>query len=64
MNQVQRELEEADEIIGQMEMELVSLPVSQRSSVSPRLQQYKDEVKKLKKDLVDRVYKAFVLKKK
>ncbi|EGF82337.1 hypothetical protein BATDEDRAFT_34370 [Batrachochytrium dendrobatidis JAM81] len=50
-NKLQRELEEADEIIGQMEMELVSLPAQQRVSVSPRVQQYKEELKKFKKNL-------------
>ncbi|KAK6097399.1 t-SNARE VTI1 [Batrachochytrium dendrobatidis] len=50
-NKLQRELEEADEIIGQMEMELVSLPAQQRVSVSPRVQQYKEELKKFKKTL-------------
>ncbi|KAI8924805.1 t-SNARE [Entophlyctis helioformis] len=50
LNQVQREFEEADEIIGQMEMELVSLPPPQRNAVGPRVNQYKEELKKLKKD--------------
>ncbi|KAL2915280.1 t-SNARE VTI1 [Polyrhizophydium stewartii] len=50
-NQLLRELEEADEIIGQMEMELVSLPAGQRSSLSPRVQQYKEELKRFKKEL-------------
>ncbi|OAJ39924.1 hypothetical protein BDV3_005647 [Batrachochytrium dendrobatidis] len=54
-NKLQRELEEADEIIGQMEMELVSLPAQQRVSVSPRVQQYKEELKKFKKNLQKKV---------
>eukprot|EP00842_Homolaphlyctis_polyrhiza_P002684 jgi/Hompol1/3416/HPOL_006521-RA len=50
-NQLQRDLEEADEIIGQMEMELVSLPASTKAAVTPRVQQYKEQLKKFKKDL-------------
>ncbi|KAL5035797.1 t-SNARE VTI1, variant 2 [Batrachochytrium dendrobatidis] len=38
-----------------MEMELVSLPAQQRVSVSPRVQQYKEELKKFKKNLQKKV---------
>ncbi|KAJ3084457.1 hypothetical protein HK102_000651 [Quaeritorhiza haematococci] len=46
-----RELEEADEIISQMEMELLSLPPSVRAQISPRVRGFKEEVKALKKEL-------------
>lgn len=50
-NQTNRELEEADEIIGQMEMELQSLPQSIRIQLNPIVKSYKNDIKKLKKDL-------------
>ncbi|KAI9203697.1 vesicle transport v-SNARE protein N-terminus-domain-containing protein [Polychytrium aggregatum] len=50
-NQATRELEEADEIISQMEVELQSLPPNIRNPLTPRLKSYKNDVKTLKKDL-------------
>ncbi|KAI8608863.1 vesicle transport v-snare protein vti1 [Chytriomyces sp. MP71] len=51
VNQTKRELEEADEIISQMEMELVSLPGTVRARLAPRVKAFKDEMKTAKKDL-------------
>ncbi|KAJ3287146.1 V-snare-domain-containing protein [Rhizoclosmatium globosum] len=51
INQTNRELEEADEIISQMEMELSSLPAPVKSKLQPRVKSFKDEIKKAKKDL-------------
>ncbi|KAJ1551590.1 hypothetical protein HK096_007511 [Nowakowskiella sp. JEL0078] len=51
VNQAERELEEADEIIGQMEIELQSLAISVRTKLQPRVRIYKDEVKKFKNEL-------------
>ncbi|KAJ3120826.1 hypothetical protein HK098_004224 [Nowakowskiella sp. JEL0407] len=51
VNQTERELEEADEILGQMEIELQSLAAPIRTKLQPRVRVYKDEVKKYKKEL-------------
>ncbi|KAJ3115118.1 hypothetical protein HDU96_001177 [Phlyctochytrium bullatum] len=51
ISQAQRELEEADEIISQMEMEIISLPQGIKSQLQPKVKAYKDEIKKAKKDL-------------
>ncbi|KAJ3201508.1 hypothetical protein HDU67_001296, partial [Dinochytrium kinnereticum] len=51
VSQTQRELEEADEIISQMEMELLSLPQTTKSLLSPKVKAYKDEIKKAKREL-------------
>ncbi|TPX34050.1 hypothetical protein SmJEL517_g03215 [Synchytrium microbalum] len=51
VSQTKRELEEADEIISQMEMELLSLPGPIRSRLQPRVKSYKDEIKKFEKEL-------------
>jgi vesicle transport through interaction with t-SNAREs protein 1 len=45
-------LEEADEIIGQLEMELVSLNPQKRNANTITLRSYKEALKKLKKDMV------------
>ncbi|TPX42958.1 hypothetical protein SeLEV6574_g05317 [Synchytrium endobioticum] len=51
VGQTKRELEEADEIISQMEMELLSLPGPIRFRLQPRVKSYKDEIKKFEKEL-------------
>ncbi|KAJ3282544.1 hypothetical protein HK104_010838 [Borealophlyctis nickersoniae] len=51
INQAQREFEEADEIISQMEAELSSLAAPVRSRLTPRLRSFKDDIKKLKREL-------------
>ncbi|KAJ3017508.1 UNVERIFIED_CONTAM: hypothetical protein HDU68_011609 [Siphonaria sp. JEL0065] len=51
INQANRELEEADEIISQMEMELVSLAAPIKGKLQPRVKSFKEEIKKAKKDL-------------
>ncbi|RUS27796.1 vesicle transport v-SNARE protein N-terminus-domain-containing protein [Jimgerdemannia flammicorona] len=48
---VEREAEEADEIVGQMEIEILNLPQSTRTRLQPRLRNYKSELDKLKRDL-------------
>ncbi|KAJ3076270.1 hypothetical protein HDU98_004569 [Podochytrium sp. JEL0797] len=51
INQATRELEEADEIISQMEMELASLAAPIKGKLAPRVKSFKDDIKKAKKDL-------------
>ncbi|KAJ3212696.1 hypothetical protein HK099_007678 [Clydaea vesicula] len=51
INQITRELEEADEIVGQMEVELMSLPQVTRNRLTAKVKQFKDEVKNYKKEL-------------
>lgn len=57
-NQIARELEEADEIVlfinelGQLEMEVVSLPPQKRNQNNITLRSYKESLKKLKKEMV------------
>lgn len=52
-NQIQRELEEADEILGQLEMELFALPPQQRNQNTITLRSYKESLKKLKRDMTN-----------
>ncbi|KAK9759518.1 t-SNARE VTI1, partial [Basidiobolus ranarum] len=47
----ERELEEADEIVEQMEMELYNLPQSSRTRLQANLRTYKAEMNQFKKDL-------------
>ncbi|CAI2181058.1 2257_t:CDS:10 [Funneliformis geosporum] len=47
----EREIEEADEIIAQMEMELLNLPQSSRSRCQAKMRSYKGNLDKLKRDL-------------
>lgn len=47
----QRELDEADEILEQMDMELKGLPSAVRAKLSPRYNNFKTDLAKLKKDL-------------
>ncbi|CAG8618049.1 11561_t:CDS:10 [Funneliformis caledonium] len=47
----EREIEEADEIIAQMEMELLNLPQSSRSRCQAKMRSYKSSLDKLKRDL-------------
>ncbi|KAL1919403.1 uncharacterized protein VTP21DRAFT_2096 [Calcarisporiella thermophila] len=47
----ERELEEADEIVAQMEMEVLNLPQSARNRLQSRLRSYKSDLDKLKRDL-------------
>jgi len=46
----QREIEEADELIDQMDVELRSLPQATRARLQPRFRNYKSDLAKLKKD--------------
>ncbi|ORE12785.1 V-snare-domain-containing protein [Rhizopus microsporus] len=48
---VERELDEADEILGQMEMEVLNVPTPSRTRLQAKLRLYKSEVEKLKRDL-------------
>ncbi|KAI8916070.1 snare region anchored in the vesicle membrane C-terminus-domain-containing protein, partial [Gorgonomyces haynaldii] len=50
-NQIKRELEEADEIIGQMEMELASQPAMTRSKLQQKTKEYKESLKNVKKEV-------------
>ncbi|ORY05844.1 V-snare-domain-containing protein [Basidiobolus meristosporus CBS 931.73] len=47
----ERELEEADEIVEQMEMEVFNLPQASRTRFQARLRGYKSELGNLKRDL-------------
>ncbi|KAI8319478.1 SNARE complex subunit protein [Martensiomyces pterosporus] len=47
----ERELEEAQELAGQMEMELLTLQGPTRSRAAPRVRQYKAEVERLKREV-------------
>lgn len=47
----ERELEEAEEILGQMEMEILNMPHSTRTKLSANLRNYKTDMEKLKRDL-------------
>ncbi|KAJ1943093.1 Vesicle transport V-snare protein [Linderina macrospora] len=47
----ERELEEATELAGQMEMELLTLQGPTRSRAAPRVRQYKSDVERLKREL-------------
>jgi vesicle transport through interaction with t-SNAREs protein 1 len=48
---IERELEEADEILGQMELEIQRLPTSTKIQLSTRLRSSKADLEKLKRDL-------------
>ncbi|TPX64751.1 hypothetical protein SpCBS45565_g05648 [Spizellomyces sp. 'palustris'] len=50
-NQAERELEEADEIVSQMEVELASLAAATRMRLAPRVRSFKEDVKKIRRDL-------------
>ncbi|KXS15631.1 putative vesicle transport V-snare protein vti1a [Gonapodya prolifera JEL478] len=50
LNQTDREIDEAEEIVSQMEMELLSLPQQIRVRLQPRVKAYKTELEKLRKD--------------
>ncbi|KAJ1799996.1 Vesicle transport V-snare protein [Coemansia sp. RSA 2399] len=47
----ERELDEANELAGQMEMELLSLQGPTRSRAAPRVRQYKADVERLRRDI-------------
>ncbi|KAI9003381.1 vesicle transport v-SNARE protein N-terminus-domain-containing protein [Hyaloraphidium curvatum] len=51
LNQTERDIDEAEEIIAQMEMELLSLPAAGRAKLQPRVKNYKAQLDKLKRDL-------------
>ncbi|KAG9301671.1 hypothetical protein G9A89_016742 [Geosiphon pyriformis] len=46
-----REIEEAEEILGQMEMEILNLPQSSRPRLQAKLRAYKSNLDKLKREL-------------
>ncbi|KAI9300722.1 t-SNARE [Cunninghamella echinulata] len=48
---VERELDEVDEIIGQMDMELLNMPTASRSRLQTQLKANKAEYEKMKRDL-------------
>jgi len=48
----QRELDEADEILEQMDIELKGLPSNTRAKLMPRYNNFKSDLAKLKKDLL------------
>ncbi|CDS11647.1 hypothetical protein LRAMOSA03910 [Lichtheimia ramosa] len=48
---VERELEEVDEILGQMEMEILNIPAPSRTRLQAKLRLYKSEAEKMKRDL-------------
>ncbi|CAG8506427.1 8187_t:CDS:2 [Cetraspora pellucida] len=47
----EREIDEADEIIGQMEMEVLNLQPSTRTRLQAKMRNYKSTLEKLKRDL-------------
>ncbi|KAJ1662676.1 Vesicle transport V-snare protein [Coemansia sp. RSA 1813] len=47
----EREIDEANELAGQMEMELLSLQGPTRSRAAPRVRQYKADVERLRRDV-------------
>ncbi|KAJ3201509.1 hypothetical protein HDU67_001297, partial [Dinochytrium kinnereticum] len=51
INQTKRDLEEADEIISQMDLELLSMAGPLRSQLSRRVKEFKEEMKRAKRDL-------------
>ncbi|RKP03823.1 hypothetical protein CXG81DRAFT_16658 [Caulochytrium protostelioides] len=51
VNQAKRELEEVDEILGQMDVELASLPAMARSRLTPRVRTLRDQTKRLQAEL-------------
>ncbi|ORY00435.1 V-snare-domain-containing protein [Basidiobolus meristosporus CBS 931.73] len=54
----ERELEEADEIVEQMEMELYNLPQASRTRLQSKLREYKAELNQFKKDLKNSASKS------
>lgn len=52
LSQTERELEEAEEILHQLEVEILSLPVQQRTRLQPKVKDVKAEIDGFKKDLV------------
>ncbi|KAI9357819.1 t-SNARE [Pilaira anomala] len=48
---IEREIDEADEILGQMEMEILNIPTPSRTRLQAKLRLYKSEAEKLKRDL-------------
>ncbi|KAI9279560.1 vesicle transport v-SNARE protein N-terminus-domain-containing protein [Sporodiniella umbellata] len=51
MRAVERELDESEEILGQMEMEILNIPTPSRTRLQAKLRLYKSEAEKLKRDL-------------
>ncbi|ORX80625.1 V-snare-domain-containing protein [Anaeromyces robustus] len=51
LNQLERELDEADEIVSQMDVEIRSLNTSTRIQLQPKIKEYKSELDGLKKKL-------------
>ncbi|KAI8837883.1 hypothetical protein BC829DRAFT_404841 [Chytridium lagenaria] len=51
INQTKRELEEADEIISQMELEVLTMVGPSKSVLSRRVKEFKKKTKRLKRDL-------------
>jgi len=51
LNQLERELDEADEIVSQMDVEIRSLNTSTRIQLQPKVKEYKTELEGLKKKL-------------
>jgi vesicle transport through interaction with t-SNAREs protein 1 len=51
VGQAERAVEEADELIGQMNIEIQNIPNSSRSKINPRFRNYKSDVDKAKRDL-------------
>ncbi|KAJ3037717.1 hypothetical protein HDV00_001366 [Rhizophlyctis rosea] len=50
-NEAERLLEEADELLSSMEVELSSLAQPIRTRLTPRLRSFKDDIKKVRRDL-------------
>lgn len=55
MRRAEMEIEEAEEIISQMDIEVQGFPQSVRSRYAVRLRGHKGELEKVKKDLVSRL---------
>ncbi|ORX54274.1 V-snare-domain-containing protein [Piromyces finnis] len=51
LNQLERELDEADEIVSQMDVEIRSLNTTTRIQLQPKIKEYKSELDGLKKKL-------------
>ncbi|CAM0138344.1 t-SNARE VTI1 [Umbelopsis sp. WA50703] len=47
----EREIDEADEIIAQMEMEILNIPTASRTRLQTKLRLFKSEFEKIKRDL-------------
>ncbi|PVU94498.1 hypothetical protein BB559_002979 [Furculomyces boomerangus] len=47
----QKDVEEAEELIGQMELEILNLKGSEKIQATPRVKRYKTQIASLKKDL-------------